>query len=85
MKPGIVSEIALATFGLAGVTIEKAAVIKSGINAGKPWQRTDLFFLMAALARGMSSVQVAGFLGRDESEVEEKATNIEITRRGGIS
>jgi hypothetical protein len=38
-----------------------------------------------ALARGMSSVQVAGFLGRDESEVQEKATNIEITRRGGIS
>jgi hypothetical protein len=27
---------------------------------------------MAALARGMSPIQVAGFLGRDESEVEEK-------------
>ena len=68
----------------------KAAVIKSGINAGKPWQRTDLFFLVAALARGMSSIQVAGFLGRDESEVEEKATklrrpDIAIARRAGIS
>jgi hypothetical protein len=45
---------------------------------GKPWQKTDLFFLVAALARGMSSIEVAGFLGRDENEVEEMA--IELRR-----
>jgi hypothetical protein len=57
-----------------------AAVIKSGANAGKPWQKTDLFFLVAALARGMSSVLVAGFLGRDEDEVAEKATELRSRR-----
>jgi hypothetical protein len=48
----------------------------------------DLFFL-ATLARGMSSVQVASFLGRNESVEEEAAklrrSDIEIASRGGIS
>jgi hypothetical protein len=46
-------------------------------NAGKSWDKTDLFFLVAALARGMSPVQVANFLGRDEHEVGEKAREFE--------
>jgi hypothetical protein len=46
-------------------------LIKVRANAGKSWDKTDLFFLVAALARGMSPVQVANFLGRDEHEVGE--------------
>jgi hypothetical protein len=45
-------------------------------NAGKSWPKTDLFFLIAALARGMPSVEVAGFLARGEDEVQDKAKEL---------
>ena len=47
-----------------------------GTNAGKSWQKADLFFLKAALARGMSSVEAAGFLARGEDEVQQKAREL---------
>jgi len=53
-----------------------AALIKAGANAGKSWDKTDLVFLIAALARGMSSVEVAGFLARGEDEVQQKAREL---------
>jgi hypothetical protein len=39
------------------------------------WLRADLLFLRDALARGMSFAEVAGFLGRTEEEVRQKAKN----------
>ena len=42
-------------------------------NAGKPWDPPDLFFLMASVERGMTIQEVAGFLRRPASEVQEKA------------
>jgi hypothetical protein len=59
----------------------RAALIKVGASAGKSWDKTDLFFLIATLARGMSSVEVAGFLARGEDEVREKAKELETSRR----
>jgi hypothetical protein len=54
----------------------RRALIKKGANAGKSWPKTDLFFLIAALARGMPSVEVAGFLARGEDEVQDKAKEL---------
>jgi hypothetical protein len=48
---------------------------------GQPWLKSDLVFLELALGRGMSSADVAGFLGRDEDEVRDKAEELEIRRR----
>lgn len=45
-------------------------------NAGRSWEKRDLFFLTASLERGMSVVEVAGFLGRREDEVREKAREL---------
>jgi hypothetical protein len=42
-------------------------------NAGQPRLDSDVLFLELALKRGMSFAQVAGFLGRDEEEVRQKA------------
>ena len=39
----------------------------------EPWLKSDLLFLKASLARGMSYADVAGFLGRTEEEVRRKA------------
>jgi hypothetical protein len=46
-------------------------------NAGKSWLKTDLFFLMASLRRGMSFAEVAAFLRRREDEVREKARELQ--------
>ena len=46
-------------------------------NAGKPWAKADLFFLKASAESGMSFAVVAGFLGRDEDEVREKAKELQ--------
>ena len=43
---------------------------------GKPWARADLFFLEYSLRRGMSLVEIAGFLGRTVDEVREKAKSL---------
>jgi hypothetical protein len=56
----------------------RAARIRAGTNAGKSWDKTDLFFLIVVLARGMPSVEVAGFLARGEDEVQEKAKELGV-------
>ena len=43
---------------------------------GKPWARADLFFLKDSLQRGMSLVEIAGFLRRTADEVREKAKDL---------
>jgi len=46
-------------------------------NMRKPWPREDLLFLKDSLERGMSSAEIAGFLGRTADEVREKAKKLE--------
>ena len=46
------------------------------LQVGKPWARADLFFLEDSLQRGMSLVEIAGFLGRTADEVREKAKSL---------
>jgi hypothetical protein len=46
-------------------------------NAGKPWDSADLFFLISAVERGLSIEEVAGFLRRPASEVQEKARELQ--------
>jgi len=47
----------------------------SGIqnHSGQSWEKADLFFLIDALARGMSIAEVAAFLNRSEEEVRQRA------------
>ena len=45
-------------------------------QVGKPWARADLFFLEDSLQRGMSLVEIAGFLDRTADEVREKAQDL---------
>jgi hypothetical protein len=47
----------------------------SGIQnrSGQSWEKADLFFLIDALARGMSIAEVAAFLNRSEEEVRQRA------------
>jgi hypothetical protein len=45
-------------------------------NAGKTWRKSDLLFLIDALERGMSFVELAGFSRRREDEVREKAREL---------
>ena len=51
------------------------------INAGKPWDTADLFFLISAVERGLSIEEVAGFLRRPASEVQEKARKLQARPR----
>jgi hypothetical protein len=48
-------------------------------NTGTSWLDSDVLFLKLALERGMTIAAVAGFPGRDEDEVQEKAE--ELRRR----
>jgi hypothetical protein len=45
-------------------------------NAGTPWDPADLVFLVASIERGMTIEEVAGFLSRPASEVQEKARQL---------
>jgi hypothetical protein len=45
-------------------------------NAGKPWLARDLLFLKISALRGMSLTRIAGFLGREEGEVRDKAREL---------
>jgi hypothetical protein len=45
-------------------------------SATQPWLRSDLLFLSLSLGRGMPPAEVAGFLGRSEDEVREKAQQL---------
>ena len=42
-------------------------------HSGKSWEKADLFFMIDALARGMSIAEVAAFLNRSEDEVRQRA------------
>jgi len=48
----------------------------AGTSSGEPCANADLFFLKDTLARGLSFVQVAGFLCRPVDEVWEKAKEL---------
>jgi hypothetical protein len=50
-------------------------------NAGKHWDTADLFFLISAVERGLSIEEVAGFLRRPASEVQEKARELQARPR----
>jgi hypothetical protein len=45
-------------------------------SATQPWLRSDQLFLSLSLGRGMQPAEVAGFLGRTEDEVREKAEEL---------
>ena len=45
-------------------------------SATQQWLRSDLLFLSLSLERGMPLAEVAGFLGRNEDEVREKAEEL---------
>jgi hypothetical protein len=49
------------------------ASLESTPHRNEPWLRSDLLFLKDSLAHGMSCAEVAGFLGRTEEEVRQKA------------
>ena len=54
------------------------------INASKsrliePLDRADMFFAMNAVRRGMSVVEIAGFLGRTRDEVLEQIRVLQQT------
>jgi len=42
----------------------------------QPWLKSDLLFLTLSLDSGMSCIEVAGFLGRREDEVRDKARKL---------
>ncbi len=42
----------------------------------KPWLRSDLLFLRLSVGSGMPVAEVAGFLARDEKEVQEKSEEL---------
>ena len=46
----------------------------------RSWVKADLLFLGLSLMTGMPAADVAGFLGRNEDEVREKA--VELRREG---
>jgi hypothetical protein len=50
-------------------------------NEGAPWDPADLFFLVASIERGMTIQEVAGFLRRPASEVQEKARQLARRRQ----
>jgi hypothetical protein len=50
-------------------------------NAGiNPWVDSDVLFLEIAALQGMSLTQIAGFLGREQNEVRDKAKELEVLR-----
>jgi hypothetical protein len=49
----------------------------STLQRSEPWIKADLLFLKNSLARGMSCAEVAGFLGRTEEEVRQKAEELD--------
>jgi hypothetical protein len=46
---------------------------------GQPWLKSDVFFMIDSLRHGRSLNEVAGFLGRDEDEVRERAKELKLT------
>jgi hypothetical protein len=44
------------------------------------WSKADLFFLADSLLHGRPISEVAGFLGRDQSEVHAKARTVKLTK-----
>jgi hypothetical protein len=50
-------------------------------RSAEPWMNADRFFLVDALARGMSVGEVAAFLGRTEDEVRGQREALRLPRR----
>jgi hypothetical protein len=50
-------------------------------HVGEPWARAGQFFLVDALARGMSIAEVAAFVGRTEEEVREQSKDTKYPPR----
>ena len=42
----------------------------------QPWLKADMLFLLLSLQSGMPIAEVAGFLGRDEKDVQEKVEEV---------
>jgi hypothetical protein len=42
----------------------------------QPWLKADLLFLLLSLNSGMPMAEVAGFLARDEKEVQQKVEEL---------
>jgi predicted transcriptional regulator len=42
----------------------------------QPWLKADVLFLLLSLNSGMPMTEVAGFLGRDEKEVQQKVEEL---------
>jgi hypothetical protein len=49
---------------------------ESAHSFSEPWPNADLLFLKLSLEQGMSFAEVAGFLGRREDEVRQKARRV---------
>ena len=50
-------------------------------RSAEPWTNADRFFLVDALARGMSIAEVAAFLRRTEEEVRERSKGTKYPSR----
>jgi hypothetical protein len=57
------------------------------LQVGRPWAKADLLFLKDSLQRGMSLVEIAGFLRRTADEVREKAKDLNrwVSRNRGAA
>ena len=61
------------SFSLGPLKGRKTRMVDGTKNrSAEPWTNADRFFLVDALARGMSIAEVAAFLGRTEEEVREQ-------------
>jgi hypothetical protein len=70
-------ESACALRFLEGEEMLQSLTSDTAPQRGETWLRADLLFLRDALARGMSYAEVAGFLGRPEEEVRQKAEELD--------
>jgi hypothetical protein len=52
------------------------------IATTEPWAKADLLFLEDAIRRGLSAMDVAGFLGRTADEAQAKARELGEANRG---
>ena len=48
------------------------------IDGPLEWSNADLFFFVDFVRHGMSFLEVAGFLGKDEAEVRAKARELKL-------
>jgi hypothetical protein len=46
------------------------------LSSMQPWLKADVLFLLLSLNSGMPMTEVAGFLARDEKEVQQKVEEL---------